>query len=98
MEDKKKSRIKVRRWRPEDIEEIVRLQRAAYPNFSDKDLCDDRVYSMQLAAFPEGQLLAELDGKVVGYATSLIVVLDENSPWYSYSEITGVGTFKTHNP
>lgn len=98
MGEKKKGRVKIRRWQPEDIQDIVQVQRAAYPNFDDEDLCDERVYIMQLAAFPEGQILAELDGKVVGYATSLIVQLDDESPWYSYSEITGVGTFKTHNP
>jgi GNAT superfamily N-acetyltransferase len=29
---------------------------------------------------------------------SLIVVLDDDSPWYSYGEITGDGTFGTHDP
>ncbi len=53
---------------------------------------------MQFAAFPQGQILAELDGVVIVYATSLIVRLDDDSPWYSYSEVTGVGTFSTHNP
>ena len=38
------------------------------------------------------------EGRVIGYAMSLIVTLDENSPWYSYGEITGDGTFSTHDP
>ena len=29
---------------------------------------------------------------------SLIVQLDDESPWFSYSEITGGGTFSTHDP
>jgi hypothetical protein len=53
---------------------------------------------LQYEAFPDGQILAEVDDRVVGYATSLIVQLSEESFWYAYSEITGVGTFTTHNP
>jgi GNAT superfamily N-acetyltransferase len=53
---------------------------------------------MQMKAFPEGQLVAILDGRVAGYATSLIVQMDEESPWYSYAEITGNGSFSSHDP
>ncbi len=88
----------LRRWNSEDIPEIVKVQKAAYPNFAQKDLCDERNYLYQLSAFPEGQLLVEKEGKIIGYATSLIVQVDDDSPWYSYAEITGTGTFSTHNP
>ena len=53
---------------------------------------------MQFAAFPEGQFLAEADGEVIGYATSLIVQLDDDAHSYTYEEITGGGTFSTHDP
>ncbi|MCB9558488.1 MAG: GNAT family N-acetyltransferase [Deltaproteobacteria bacterium] len=89
---------KTRQWTEDDIPAIVACQVAAYPNFDNEYLCDERLYASQLAIFPEGQVLAEIDGVVVGYATSLIVQLDDDSPWYSYSEITGVGTFTTHTP
>ncbi len=95
---KRKKTIRTRRWREEDIPAIVACQRAAYPNFAEKDLCHPRHYRMQLIAFPEGQVLAECDGQVVGYAASLIVQLDDESPWHSYMEITGDGTFSTHTP
>ena len=48
--------------------------------------------------FPEGQFLAEANGDVIGYATSLIVQLDDDAHWYTYEEITGGGTFSTHDP
>lgn len=53
---------------------------------------------MQVETFPEGQLVATFQGKVIGYAMALIVQLDDESPWYSYGEITGGGTFSTHDP
>ncbi|MFO7774719.1 MAG: bifunctional GNAT family N-acetyltransferase/carbon-nitrogen hydrolase family protein [Candidatus Hydrogenedentota bacterium] len=90
--------VTIRNWRYEDIPGIVACERAAYPHFPPDALCDERLFRMQLEAFPEGQLLAEVDGKVIGYAASLIVQLDDDSPWHSYDEITGMGTFSNHNP
>lgn len=93
-----KLRVKVRRWQREDVPAIVECQNAAYGDFPEGRLLDARHFQMQLDAFPEGQFLAESGGKVVGYACSLIVMLNDESPWHSYSEITGAGTFNTHDP
>ncbi|MCA9556606.1 MAG: GNAT family N-acetyltransferase, partial [Myxococcales bacterium] len=90
--------VKVRRARRADIPKIYACQEAAYGGPRSAGLCDERTLTMQLEAFPEGQLVATLRGKVVGYAASLIVTLGEESPWYSYNEITGAGTFTTHDP
>lgn len=90
--------LRIRTWQSEDIPAIVACQRAAYPDYPPDGLCEARHYQLQWTAFPQGQCLAEIDGRVVGYATALIVQLDDDSPWYSYAEITGVGTFSTHNP
>ncbi|MEZ5008434.1 MAG: bifunctional GNAT family N-acetyltransferase/carbon-nitrogen hydrolase family protein [Chitinophagales bacterium] len=98
MPNTKASKIEIRLWKNSDIPAIVKLQQAAYPNFANADLCDERNYRYQLKAFPDGQILAEVNGEIVGYATSLIVQIDEDSPWYSYAEITGLGTFSTHTP
>jgi predicted amidohydrolase/GNAT superfamily N-acetyltransferase len=93
---KEKKTVKVRPWKEEDIPAIVACQRAAYPDFDEQ--YDARIYAMQFAAFPEGQVLAEVNGKVVGYATSIIVLLDDSIDWYRYDEITGGGSFSTHTP
>src|SRR5690606_3804087 len=94
----RKGTVKVRRWTKEDIPSIVECQSAAYPDYSEGGMYDLRTYEMQFAAFPEGQFLAEIDGQVVGYATSLIVQLDEGPHTYEYDELTGSGTFSTHTP
>ncbi|MEX0964698.1 MAG: bifunctional GNAT family N-acetyltransferase/carbon-nitrogen hydrolase family protein [Pseudohongiellaceae bacterium] len=90
--------LRVRRWKKSDIPAIIKCQNAAYPNIARESLGDARKLLMQLEAFPEGQFLAECDGEVAGYCTSLILQIDDDSPWYSYDEITGVGTFSTHDP
>jgi predicted amidohydrolase/GNAT superfamily N-acetyltransferase len=96
--DKGNVDIKIRRWKMSDLPGIVACQHAAYPHIAKGSLADERKFEMQLKAFPEGQFLAEHDGRVIGYCSSLIVLLDADSPWYSYNEITGVGTFSTHDP
>ncbi|GJL83478.1 MAG: hydrolase [marine bacterium B5-7] len=90
--------IKVRRARPNDVAELYAVERAAYSAFPPEGLCDERQLDMQITAFPEGQLVVVAGKRIVGYATSLIVALDDDSPWYSYNEITGYGTFSTHDP
>ena len=92
-------KIKIRRWQPEDIPAVTACHRAAYPDYPEDDgHYSSRNYQLQLAAFPEGQFLAEVDGQVVGYATSLIVQLDDSVPVYRYPEITGAGSFSSHTP
>lgn len=90
--------IRVRRWKASDIPAIVACQNEAYPDIARASLADERKFGLQFGAFPEGQFLAERGGKVVGYCTSLIVLLDDSAAWYSFDEITGVGTFSTHDP
>jgi predicted amidohydrolase/GNAT superfamily N-acetyltransferase len=92
------SGVTVRRALPEDAGEIFRVQRAAYPSMGPASLCSERQIGMQIEAFPDGQFVAEFDGRVIGYASSLIVTLDDESPWHSYDEITGYGTFSSHTP
>jgi predicted amidohydrolase/GNAT superfamily N-acetyltransferase len=92
------SGIRIRRSRPEDIQAVYECQQRVYHHLSATGLCSVRQLTLQLEAFPEGQLVAVHKGHVVGYAASLIALLDEESPWYSYNEITGAGTFSTHDP
>ena len=94
----KRPKIKVRTWRDEDIAGVISCHRAAYPEYEENAYYTERFYEMQFAAFQEGQFLAEVDDKVIGYATSQIVQLDDNSHSYTYEEITGGGTFATHDP
>lgn len=78
---------------------MVACHAAVYGNvYAAGDLYGPELYQMQLAAFPEGQLVIELAGQIIGYATSLIVQLDDHAELYDYEQITGGGTFSTHDP
>ena len=94
----KASGIKVRRATLEDIPGIYACEIAAYPQIPPHTLPAARELQFEIEAFPDGQLVAVSGDTVVGYASSLIVQLDDDSPWYSWGEITGNGTFSTHTP
>jgi len=93
----KRKSITVRNATPEDIPAILEVAKKAYPHWTAQQRANERNYLMQIAAFPEGQFVAIADDRVVGYCSSLIVYLDDDSPWYAHGEITGFGSFSTHN-
>ena len=97
-EKKIQQKITVRAATDADIPAIMAVAKAAYSKWPAGSLANERNYVMQLNAFPAGQFAAISGDDVVGYASSLIVQLDEDSPWYNYAEITGYGSFNTHNP
>lgn len=92
-----RSKITTRKWRPEDIPQIIECSQATYHDYSAEFIYTPRQYEMQYSAFPQGQIVAICDKKVVGYATSIIVNIDDDF-WYDVDELTGAGTFSTHNP
>lgn len=78
-----------------DIDELLRLQERVYPAIDpwQRDHLEE-----QLNMFPEGQLMAEIDGRVVGCASSLVILWNEWSDEHTWQDITAQGTFSTHNP
>ena len=94
---REKTKITVRRWRHEDIPGIIECSIKAYPDYSEEYIFTPRHYEMQFAAFPNGQFVALIGDKIVGYATSVVVNIEDDF-WYNVDEITGAGTFSTHNP
>jgi predicted amidohydrolase/GNAT superfamily N-acetyltransferase len=91
------SKLIVRNWTEKDIPELVKLHHSCYKDTPVKMLDDERLYEMQLDAFPDGQFLVEYDGKPIAYATCLIVCLDDVIHPYKFREITGSSTFSTHD-
>lgn len=52
----------------------------------------------QLQVFAQGEMVAESDDGVVGYAGSLIVRWDDWAEAHSWHDITGAGTLEHHDP
>ena len=51
-----------------------------------------------ISIFLEGQFCAEVDGRIVGSSSSLIVSLKPEYADHTWYDITGQGLFKSHNP
>lgn len=76
----------------DDIKEIVGLiYSKARMGYSKAEL------QRQLKIFPEGQICIEDNGKVVAAALSLIVDYSKFGDKHTYEQITGNGTFTTHD-
>jgi len=83
----------------EDVTRLEALNHAAYP-----DLVGDGVVfvaaqiAQHIARFPEGQIVATLDGEIAGAIATLIVPSRHALAPHTWSEITADGTFATHDP
>lgn len=92
----KSTKVRVRRWTSADLPQVIECQRAAWPEYPDDEQYGLRHFQLAFDSFPDGQVLAEVDGQIVGYATSVIVDISASLDRYSYNELTGSGTFSTH--
>ena len=89
------TKLVVRPTAPTDIDTLLRLQAHVYPTIAPWRR-DQLAHQLQL--FPEGQLVAVLDERIVGCASSLVIAWDEWADEHTWSQITAAGTFDTHNP
>ena len=85
---------RVRPARVTDYAAIRTLQRQAHSNGTEYSLPQ---LESQRHAFPEGQLVAERDGEVVGAASSLVVQWDDFLLDPTWKSVTGDGYFSTHD-
>jgi GNAT superfamily N-acetyltransferase len=87
--------VRVRASKLEDYAAVRALQRAAQPHMAAPTL---KQFEARRLAFPEGQLVAECDGEVVGAAGALVVQWDGYALDATWKAITGDGSYSTHDP
>ena len=90
-------RLTVRNTRESDIQGIIALCLAVYP---DTPPWGETQLRSHLAVFPEGQFVAvdEDSGEVVGMAASLIVWWDDYEADMNWRDFTEHGMFTNHDP
>jgi GNAT superfamily N-acetyltransferase len=83
----------------DDVDHLVALNKSAYP-----DLVGERIVfepdqiRQQLARFGEGQIVAVVDGELVGAIATLVVASAAALAPHAWAEATGDGTFRNHDP
>jgi GNAT superfamily N-acetyltransferase len=87
--------VTVRNTTKADFEAVQAVQQSTYASLG----CWTRAeLENHLRVFPQGQFVAELDGRIVGTASTLIILWDDYGPDHDWTEVTGGGDFRTHNP
>jgi ribosomal protein S18 acetylase RimI-like enzyme len=89
------SRVTVRNTKPEDFPAITEICREVYPGTLP---WGEMQLASHLRVFPEGQFVAEIDGRVAGMAASLIVVWDDYDVHDDWRDMTDYGMFTNHDP
>ena len=90
-----KNRPLIRHTRSSDIRPLLELQERVYPTIRP---WPESTLLQQIETFPQGQIVAEVDGHLVGAASSLMILWDEWDVEHTWKEITSRGSFNTHNP
>jgi GNAT superfamily N-acetyltransferase len=87
--------VTIRPTTPDDFTAIREISLAVYP---DVPPWDPRHLASHLAVFPQGQLVALLDDRVVGMAASLIIAWDDYDLDMAWRDFTNEGLFTNHDP
>jgi predicted N-acetyltransferase YhbS len=100
MQFQTKPEVVLRTATRRDVAALVALNRAAYPDLAEQEVVfSEEHLRAHSAVFPIGQLVAEIEGVVVGAIATLILPRGKDPlgshTWY---EATGDGFFTTHDP
>lgn len=87
--------VVVRPARAEDIPRFLEISRAIYPP---RAAWTETELRSHLRVFQEGQLAAEVRGRVVGLAASLVILWEDYDIRGSWREFTANGLFTNHDP
>lgn len=96
---KSKSKVKVRRATRADIPALIKLNIAAYPVLADENVVWGEAHLIShLRVFPQGQFVAEVGGRLVRAASTLVVDLGPDPLRdHTWSGITDSGYFNNHD-
>lgn len=89
------SRLRQRQLTLDDFDALVAMQLRCFPGM--RPWAREQIAS-QLAIFPEGQLCIEVDGRLAGSASSLIVDSASQADWHDWKLSTDNGFIRNHDP
>jgi ribosomal protein S18 acetylase RimI-like enzyme len=91
--------VTIRNIRMDDIDKILQLQEISFADMASYGMIWPASYlKNHVCVFPEGQLCAEINGKIFASASSLVVTLNPQYSEHTWQDITGYGLFTTRDP
>lgn len=89
----------IRNYTAEDFEELIDIQRESFPPpFPSELWWNEQQLHNHVTLFPAGALCVEIDGKLAGSMTGLLVDFDPQHPDHTWAEVTDNGYISNHNP
>jgi ribosomal protein S18 acetylase RimI-like enzyme len=89
----------VRNYGTGDFAQLIEIQRECFPPpFPSELWWNEEQLTNHVTLFPEGALCVEIDGRLVGSMTGLLVDFHPEDPDHSWAQITDGGYIRTHNP
>ncbi|WP_099363180.1 GNAT family N-acetyltransferase [Fredinandcohnia onubensis] len=87
----------IRNYQENDFDNLIRVQRESFPPPFPSDLWwNKEQLHNHVTLFPEGALCVEIDGRLCGSMTGLIVQFDPSHPQHTWEEITDNGYIRNH--
>jgi ribosomal protein S18 acetylase RimI-like enzyme len=91
------NKIIIRIITEDDISDIIELQTESFPIMAkDGVIWQEHHLKSHIKVFPEGQLCAEVNGKIVASASSLVTSLKPEYKEHTWKEATAFGMFTNH--
>ncbi|MBC8047723.1 MAG: GNAT family N-acetyltransferase [Fimbriimonadaceae bacterium] len=91
--------IKIVHTKPEYAQALEELQYIVFPNLAADEILKKEQYVKHLEIFPEGQLVALDNNKVIGGSTTMRYHFDlENPVHHTFSETSAGGWLTNHDP
>ena len=88
----------IRNISEKDIPHVVNLQKASFADMAAYGMIWPKSFlKSHIHIFPEGQFCAEIDERIVGSASSLMVSIEPKYMDHTWYDITGNGLFINHN-
>lgn len=93
------ARAVIRNYAPTDFAELIEVQREAFPPpYPEEALWTPAQLANHVRLFPDGAICTEVEGRIVGSVTGMIVAYDLDGPDHPWGEVTGWGTIDPHDP
>ncbi|QGQ46764.1 GNAT family N-acetyltransferase [Metabacillus sediminilitoris] len=88
-----------RQYTERDFDQLIAIQKESFPPpFPSKLWWNTEQLQNHVSLFPEGAICAEIEGKIVGSMTSLIIDYHPNDSKHSWEEATDDGYIRSHLP
>ncbi len=89
----------IRNYNEADFDGLIRVQQESFPPpFPPELWWNVEQLQNHISLFPEGALCIEVDGRIAGSMTGLLVDFDPAHPEHTWEEITDNGYIRNHNP